>query len=97
MRTLLKMAAMGIIFISLPLQAGTINAGFYFTQECLAKMDYKPLPKKLTFVCTKEGQCMTGNLALNSLLLCAQPFGKGKIESESMATYSLSRKGLEKT
>lgn len=73
--------------------AGTINAPFYFNQDCIAKVKFKPLPKKLTFTCTQDGKCFTNDMTLNDILLCAQPFGSEEIKTISTQSYYLSQQG----
>lgn len=83
----------GLLITSTVVQAGTINAPFYFNQDCIAKVKFKPLPKKLTFTCTQDGKCFTNDMVLNDILLCAQPFGSEEIKTISTQSYSLSAQG----
>lgn len=85
-----------IVAFSSYAQAGTINAGIFFSEDCLAKIAYQPIPKKLQFSCNQDGQCFAYDLPMNALLRCAQAFGDHKLSTTSMTSYTLSSKGWVK-
>lgn len=75
--------------------AGTINAPYYFKEECLKSVSIdNNIPRRLEFSCDQGGRCFASDIFMNIVLNCAEPFGSQVINSSKIRAFLLDKNGF---